>query len=128
MSEHLEQVALIQWIEWNAARYPLLEQIYAIPNGSLRNKKVGKDLKAEGVRAGELDLNLDIACRGYFGWRGELKVGKNKPTDKQIKRLIQHTENGYFAGWFVGWDEMLKSLLWYIGVHHVKPEERGFLK
>ena len=51
-SEHKEQVGFVNWFE---AQFPRV-RIFAIPNGGHRAVSVGKQLKAEGVRAGVPDL------------------------------------------------------------------------
>lgn len=48
VSEHQEQVALFQWAAYMEKTYPALREMYAIPNGGLRNKVVAAKLKAEG--------------------------------------------------------------------------------
>lgn len=61
--EHAEQVALFQWVGANQAHLPELRLLHAIPNGGARAVSTGQHLKAEGVRAGVLDLNLPL--RGW---------------------------------------------------------------
>jgi hypothetical protein len=51
-SEHEEQVGFVNWFE---CKFPGV-RIFAIPNGGHRAVSVGKQLKAEGVRAGVPDL------------------------------------------------------------------------
>ena len=94
-SEHLEQVALMNLARIYEGRYPELELLHAVPNGGLRNKKVAKDLKAEGVKAGVPDLDLPVARGGYHGLRIEMKYGKNKPTDSQEEWMRALTKQGH---------------------------------
>lgn len=112
--EHKDQVALISWAEWQLSKYPELEMLYALPNAGKRSPVMGKMMKAEGMRKGILDLNLDVPKRGYHGWRGELKIGKNKPTDEQYEWIEKYRKWGYFADWFTGWEAMKESILWYL--------------
>ena len=86
MSEHDEQCAVVEWLEWNHIRF------YAIPNGGSRNKIEAARLKAEGVRAGVPDLCIPVPSGEKHGLYIEMKAGKNKPTEKQIEWL------GYLSG------------------------------
>jgi hypothetical protein len=72
-SEHDEQVALFQWAELMKHQLPELEMMYAIPNGGMRNKVVAGKLKAEGVKAGVLDIFLPVARGEYHGLYIEMK-------------------------------------------------------
>ena len=64
MSEHQEQKALIQWARLNQQRFPELDLLFAIPNGGLRNIRVARKLKSEGVKPGVSDLFLPVARKG----------------------------------------------------------------
>jgi hypothetical protein len=96
-SEHDEQVALFQMAALHEARIPELRCLFAIPNGGHRHKAVAAKLKAEGVKAGVPDVCLPVPgdWSFYDGYKShalyiEMKVGKNKPTEKQtawIKEL-----------------------------------------
>lgn len=100
LSEHKEQVAIFEWVELNIAKYPQLENLFAIPNGGKRNSRTGAMLKAEGVKSGVPDLSLMYPCNGYYGLFIELKKRNGKPSDvlesqqDWIKRLNQA---GYLA-------------------------------
>ena len=85
-SEHAEQTALFCWAALPEVRaeYPVLELMFAIPNGGERNKIVAGNLKAEGVKAGVLDIFLPVPSKGWHGLFIEMKVGKNKPTAEQL--------------------------------------------
>lgn len=66
-------------------------------NGGLRGKAEAARLKAEGVKAGVPDLCIPIARGGYHGLFVEMKFGRNKPTDEQMKWLSTLERNGYMA-------------------------------
>lgn len=66
-------------------------------NGGLRGKAEAARLKAEGVKAGVPDLCIPIARGGYHGLFIEMKFGRNKPTDEQMKWLSTLERNGYMA-------------------------------
>jgi hypothetical protein len=105
MSEHQEQSALIQWAQMHEARYPELRLLFAIPNGSSRDKVTGAMLKREGVKAGVPDLCLPVARQPYHGLFIELKFGKNRPAEKQAAWLDALTQQGYLAVACWGWCE-----------------------
>lgn len=89
MSEHTEQCALVDWLEWNRVPH------YAIPNGGSRNKIEAARLKAEGVSAGVPDLCIPVPRGGAHGLYIEMKFGKNKPTEAQNKWIAYLTSAGY---------------------------------
>lgn len=93
--EHDLQVALFDWAETAVSEFPELEMLFAVPNGGHRHKAVAAKLKAEGVKAGVLDVFLDVARGGYHGLRVELKVGTNQPTAAQLEWIDRFTRYGY---------------------------------
>lgn len=78
-SEAQEQIAVVDYCD--IKNIP----IYAIPNGGKRNPIEAAHLKAQGVKAGVPDLCIPMARRGFHGLYIEMKVGRNKPTKKQIE-------------------------------------------
>lgn len=98
ISEHAEQVAIFEWANLNMAKYPQLENLFAIPNGGQRSRVTGAMLKAEGVKSGVPDLCLPAPSGNYHGLFMELKRrdgGKVSPAQADwIKRLNQA---GYLA-------------------------------
>lgn len=62
-TEHVEQRNLFEWAGRMLRTYPVLEWLYAVPNGGHRNIIVAKKLKAEGVKPGVPDVVLPV--RGY---------------------------------------------------------------
>lgn len=117
--EDRHQAALFDWISKVHVKYPHLLKLYHVPNGGARNALEGKRLKAQGVRAGQLDLNLDVGRGGWFGLRIELKatreeLGKAPPVDpKQRKIIAELREDGYYACVCEGWDAARSVLVWY---------------
>lgn len=106
-SEANEQIAVIDYCELR--NYP----IFAIPNGGSRNQLEAANLKRQGVKSGVPDLCVPVAKHNYHGMYIEMKVGRNKPTDNQIKWLRMLKENGYFVCICYGFDEAAKALDWY---------------
>lgn len=114
-TEHDLQVALIAECDRRALHNPLWGMIFAIPNGGYRSKKVAGELKAEGVRAGVLDLFLPMARREYHGLFLELKVDDNKPSKEQLRFIERVRGQGFYAT--VVWDDLAKCLDildWYL--------------
>ena len=93
MSEHKEQCALIEYAsykDWG-------EDLFAIPNGGLRNIRVAAKLKKEGVRAGIPDLMLAIPNDNHPGMFIEMKYGKNGTTRTQKERIARLRRRGYYC-------------------------------
>ena len=96
--EHTEQVAVAAWLDGIAGyRWPELAIVdgrlpwFAIPNGGLRNKKVARKLKDEGVKPGVPDLMLAVPRGGYAGMFVEMKKiqdGKVAKDQKKWKKAL----------------------------------------
>lgn len=95
ISEHQLQCLCFGWVNMKERQDSRYAAIYAIPNGGYRHATTASKLKREGVRAGELDINIDYPSRGFHGARLELKVGSNKPSWEQEKVMVRHKANGY---------------------------------
>jgi len=85
MPEHHEQVALFQLIDKYRRRYPVLNRIYAVPNGGQRHKAVAAKLKAEGVKSGVWDIHVAVPRKGYHGAFIEMKYAKNRLSPNQLE-------------------------------------------
>lgn len=116
-TEHAHQTALFCWAALPATRqlWPCLELMFAIPNGGERNIRVAAQLKAEGVKAGVLDIFLPVPCKGFHGLFIEMKVGKNKPTDAQTAFATSMVRNGYKCVLCYSWIEARTQILQYLG-------------
>jgi hypothetical protein len=114
--EHALQRRLFEWAWGEAAiAYPELRRLYAVPNGaSASSKAAAGKRKAEGQRAGVLDIGLDVARGGWHGFRAELKAPGRKPTAEQLAEIEQLRADGYFAVWRVGWEPVRDDLLAYV--------------
>lgn len=93
-TEHEEQKALIKWFD---LQYPKLRgRLAACPNGGQRNVIVATKLKAEGVRAGYLDLNLLTPRQGFSGLFIEMKrVKGGSVSDDQSSWIEWLREQGF---------------------------------
>ena len=94
-SEHDQQVALFVWANANLDRYPVLRWMFAVPNGGHRHPAVAGKLKAEGVKAGVLDIHLPAPRGGFYGLWLEMKAGKNRPTAEQLLWMDYLKSAGY---------------------------------
>jgi hypothetical protein len=119
--ERQHQVELIKWVRSIKDAYPVLKLLYAVPNGGLRNIKVARKLKAEGVVAGVADLCLPAARRGYHGLYLEMKSEEGVTTKEQKAFLRGVLEEGYCAVIAQGVDEASSTLAWYIGISDQEP-------
>lgn len=69
--EHTEQKFVIQELR---LRFPVMaKHIAAVPNGQMRDRRVAKRLKEEGVSPGYPDLLLDYPRGPFHGFRCEMK-------------------------------------------------------
>jgi hypothetical protein len=96
--EHQEQCRYFEWLFYfDKTAYGVA---YAIANGGQRNVVVAAKLKREGVKAGVLDLNIDLPRGGYHGLRIEFKATPphSAPVSKLQKEwLAKQRGFGYYA-------------------------------
>lgn len=71
--EHAEQCVVVAWSRMNAARWPELRWLYAVPNGGKRSIGVARKMKAEGAQRGVPDLVLPVPRNGHHSLYLELK-------------------------------------------------------
>lgn len=129
MSEHDEQVAVIDWARWHIDRYPALRYLFSIPNGAkLPYKKAIRGGRAisispqrtkllkEGLKSGVSDLSIAVRRGGYAGLWLELKHGDNEPTKEQYLWLAGMLEEGYYADWCAGSETAIKIIEWYLSL------------
>ncbi len=115
MSEHLEQVKVIQWTIRNRVNGERIKDyLFSIPNGGLRNMKVAMKLKAEGVTRGVSDLFLAYPNDGYHGLWIEMKVKGGKVSKEQAAWLERMEGVGYKAAVCYGHEEAIKELQAYL--------------
>lgn len=96
-NEDLEQIAVIEWSEWNTAKYPELKWLFHVPNGGSRNVIEASKLKRLGVKAGVSDLCLPYPKGIYHGLFIEMKYGKNKQQGSQKKFLSDMAYAGHYV-------------------------------
>ena len=113
-TESQEQICLFQWAMYHEQKFSELRLLYHVPNGGRRDKKEAVSLKRQGVKAGVPDLVLPTARGGFFGLYIELKVGKNKPTVKQLEWIAQLKEQNYCVKVCYGWREAADTIENYL--------------
>jgi hypothetical protein len=119
-NEDEAQEMLFERIQYQLGRYPELKLLYHIPNGGKRDKGTAVKLYRQGVKAGVPDLHLPVARGGYHGLYIELKVGKNKTTEKQKEWIAELNKQGYLAIVCYGWEEAAEQLINYLGLGTLK--------
>lgn len=114
-SEHAHQRALFE-LAFVASRHePLLELLYAVPNGGQRNKIVASKLKAEGVKPGVPDVCLPVPRHGHGALYLELKREKGgRLSNKQSERGERMRQAGNRVVVVHGWREAATELFAYI--------------
>ena len=108
-SEHRIQVGIKE-----AADLIIPGRLYAVPNGGHRSPITGAMLKAEGVRKGVPDLQLDIKKRGYHGLRMEVKTPKGRLTAEQKEWGEWLRSQGYYWNVVRSVQEGVDLLIWYM--------------
>lgn len=110
-----EQIAIMNWAEYNMGRFPDLIMLYHVPNGGQRNAIEAANLKRQGVKAGVSDLVLASGHGGYFGLYIELKADKTcKASEHQLKWIENLKAQGYMAGVCYGAEHAIKVLERYL--------------
>jgi VRR-NUC domain len=71
--EEAEQIALIEWRDIWAHKFPELNMLYAIPNGGFRAKRTAVVMRQTGTKKGTPDLHLPIPKGIYASLYIELK-------------------------------------------------------
>lgn len=111
------QVAIFAWAHTIEDKHPELKWLHAVPNGGYRSGREAVGLQRQGVRAGILDIALDVALGGYHGLRIELKRpgGKCKPPSKEQAEYMEFlTQQGYCARISNDFDEVKHIILEYL--------------
>ena len=95
-TEDEEQIAVMQWAEFQMGRWPELQWLFHIPNGGKRSKVEAARFKAMGVKPGVPDLCLAVPRNGYHGLYIEMKRREGGKLSADQKKWIDGLqENGY---------------------------------
>ncbi len=112
--EDLEQISVFAWAEAVKCQYPMLRLMYHVPNERKCSQAQGALLKRKGVKSGVPDIILDYPCNGYHGLRIELKYGRNKPSENQLRWLEMLDEQGYKTAVCYGAKEAINEIVKYL--------------
>jgi hypothetical protein len=96
-SEHLLQVEVFRQIAVLSHEFPELDELFAVPNGGIRDMRTATGLRAEGVKAGVADLCLPEPRHGFHGAWLELKKAKGTIKRQQWDWLLARHRGGYFV-------------------------------
>lgn len=117
-TEHHEQCRVFNWVNYlSDLHQDEKELIYAVPNGGARSPTEAIRFKAEGVRAGIPDINVDIPKRGYNGMRVEMKKEGGTLSEDQVRkhRLLERV--GFFVVTCYSAEEAIGHMRWYFERH-----------
>ena len=127
--EHSIQSACIDWCRWNEGNYPVLQWIYAIPNGgNLVKSKVwdakkkkdiwisnsAKKLKEEGLNPGVPDLCLPTAIGKCHGLYIEVKRPGGTISKEQKEWIKYLNFSGYKAKVIYSLEEFIEVVTGYL--------------
>lgn len=109
LTEHAEQVTLIELCRKHEYLYPELSLIFAVPNGGKRHITTARRLQAEGLKAGIPDLILPVARAGFHSLYIELKRTKDSyatPEQKAMHEALRAQGNAVYVckGGWEAWD------------------------
>jgi len=114
-SEHQSQSAVVAWWAIACKRYSLPHfALFAIPNGGARDAITGSRLKAEGVRAGILDLMLAVKRGLQGGLFIEMKKRGNYASAEQKEVMHYLSIAGYSSIICHSADEAISAIEAYL--------------
>lgn len=114
-TEHQEQSRVISWWALQHQRFGLpVFALFCVPNGGARDVITGARLKAEGVRPGVPDLCLAVPRGAHHGLYIEMKVGDNKPSDRQTEIIEYLNRVGYKAVVHYSSEDAIKEIEGYL--------------
>lgn len=113
--EDAEQRALMEWATLvQVGDHTLQEILVHVPNGGGRSRVEGAVLKAMGVKAGIPDILLPMRTNAYGAGWWELKAGRNKPSDSQLRWHAMLRSFGHYVQTYWHWHEAANDILRYL--------------
>ena len=116
MTEHYHQAAVFEWAAMLRNRYPILGNLFSIPNSGKRSVGAAMFYKAEGLKSGVPDMFLAAARNGKNGLFIELKTKTGKLSGNQYEWMIHLQNAGYKVELCRGADEAIKTISEYLGI------------
>lgn len=118
MGRHLEdqeQIALMRWAQLVHVGPWLLSDVLAhYPAGGYRTRFEAAKFKLMGVQDGLPDLLLYVPAGAYVcGW-WELKIGRNKPTERQLEQHAKLRSLGHYVQTYWHWAEAAQDIVRYL--------------
>lgn len=114
--EFEQQCAIFTWARNPAVlrSHPELHLLSSSLNGVALTKAQAGKAYASGMLRGWPDIQLPVARGGYIGLSIEMKAGKNKPTDDQLRigELLQ--DEGWCVRYFWDWLKARDEILLYL--------------
>jgi hypothetical protein len=118
MARHLEdqeQIALMRWARMvRVGEETLADILVHCPNGGWRSPVEAVRFKAMGVKPGIPDVLLPLRTDSYGAGWWELKVGRNKPTEEQLRWHALLRSMGHYVQTYWHWAEAAKDILRYL--------------
>lgn len=122
--EHDEQITLHEYVEASKRKHKNILLNYAVPNGGDRNARVGKKLKAEGVKRGIPDY---VVVMVNFTLYIEMKRAKKSLSSvtKEQKEAIEQINKGNtsIARVAYGAKEAIELVKFYVKLDLLKSKE-----
>lgn len=115
-SEDTEQIAVVQWAQYNMNHYPELKWLHHCPNGGSRNRLEAVKLKQMGVKAGVSDLCLPYPKGIYCGLYVEMKFGDNRQQGTQKEFLADMAKAGHFVATCYSAEEAISVITEYLNL------------
>lgn len=113
--EDQEQIALMRWARMvRVGEETLADILVHCPNGGWRSPVEAVRFKAMGVKPGIPDVLLPMRTDSYGAGWWELKVGRNKPTDDQLRWHALLRSMGHYVQTYWHWAEAAKDILRYL--------------
>lgn len=72
-SEDEQQATFIEWVDTHKKRFPVLELIYSIPNGSDKSKTLRYVMQLTGLRSGVPDMCLPVRSKAWNDLTDEVR-------------------------------------------------------
>lgn len=126
LNEGGHQKAIFIWASWNRGRYPELKWLHSSQSGAKMTPATAGKMKAEGMRAGVVDIFLDVPRGGFHGLRLELKVPEQRNAKGTIVKrkgvlsaeqeewLAHYASSGFFTHTCYGWESAVQLIETYL--------------